>query len=105
LQVRGITSQRTAAPGGQADPLGRAAEPADQLAGQVLHGGDRLRRPVESRWPAAQRQQPVEDLAQLLDSDRSGRAVLGLGEQGDLAALGGITQLSQGDQAAVQAVL
>jgi glycogen debranching enzyme len=105
LQVSGITGQRPAAQVRLADPLRRTAEPPDQLAGQVLHGCHCLRRAIEPFWPAAQPQQPVKGLAQFLEGDRPGRAVLSLGEPRDLAALAGITELRQRDQAAVQAVL
>ena len=81
------------------------AEPADQLAGQVLQPGQGHRAAVERGRPARLPEQRREHPGQLIDGHRSGIAVGGGGQLRYHRALAGITELAELDHARLQPVL
>ena len=104
-QVSGVPGQRLATGRRHGRLLGRPAEPADQLTGQVLQRGQRLRPAVEPGGPAGQREQLAAHRGELRRGHRAGGAVLRGGELTDRGPLGRVGQRGQRDEARVQAVL
>ena len=91
--------------GGPGGVLGRLAEPADELAGEVLGGRQRGGAAVEAELPAVQLHELAEDGVQLSRRDRPRRgAVIGAGHGGDHGPFGMILEVFDRDQPRVEAV-
>jgi hypothetical protein len=104
-QVGGVTAHRRGTRDRPGRVLGGRAEPADQLAGQVLGGGQRGRAAVEAELPAVQLHELGEDRLQFGRRDvPGGRTVVLAGDGGNHGPFGLIVECFHGDEPGVEAV-